>query len=184
MSQELSDTIRSEIHSSGKRLLTIAKNTGVALSALREFMDGADMHLTTASRIAAYLGLELKPSLERIRATKQPANASTPRKGPAKKVRPMKARGEIVEDQATRAYFRRYGESAQQPNRKATKLFEQDGKRYIRLSNSSGPLATYRITSRTGGGWKLSYVEEKHEGEIQYAALPRSTSSRIPAATA
>ena len=167
MSQELSDTIRSEIHSSGKRLPTIAKKTGVALSALSEFMDGADMHLTTASRIADYLGLELKPSVERIRATKQPANAAPPRKGPVKKGRTLKPRVEAVEDQAKRAYFRRYGDSAQQPNRKATKLFEQDGKHYIRLSSVDGPLATYRLTPRTAGGWKLSYVDEKHEVEIQ-----------------
>jgi hypothetical protein len=167
MSQELSDTIRSEIHSSGQRLPTIAKKTGVALSALSEFMDGADMHLTTASRIAAYLGLELRPSVERIRATKQPANAAPPREGPVKKGRTMKPRVEIVEDQAKRAYFRRYGDSAQQPNRKATKLFEQDGKHYIRLSSVDGPLATYRLTPRAGGGWALSYVDEKHEREIQ-----------------
>ena len=74
---------------------------------------------------------------------------------------------EQVEDQATRAYFRRYGASAQQPNRKATKVFEQNGKHYIRLSNVDGPLVTYRITQRTGDGWKLSYVVEKHEGEIK-----------------
>lgn len=43
------------------------------------------------------------------------------------------ARAELVEDQATRAYFRRYGDSAQQPNRKATKVFEQDRKHHIRL---------------------------------------------------
>jgi hypothetical protein len=167
MSEEMSSTIRSAIQNSGKRLPTIAKKTGVAVSALTEFMDGADLHLTTASKIAAYLGLELKPSAERIRATKQPANAAPPRKGPVKKGRTMKPRVEIVEDQAKRAYFRRYGDSAQQPNRKATKLFEQDGKHYIRLSNVNGPLATYRITNRPGGGWKLSYVDEKHEGEIQ-----------------
>jgi hypothetical protein len=84
-----------------------------------------------------------------------------------KKGRTMKPRAELVEDQATRAYYRRYGDSAQQPNRKATKVFEQDGKHYIRLSSVNGPLATYRITQGTGGGWKLSYVAEKHEGEIQ-----------------
>jgi|SRR5688572_20096677 hypothetical protein len=167
MSQELSDTIRCEIHSSGKRFSTIATKTGVALSALSEFMDGADMHLTSASKIAAYLGLELKPSIERLRATKQPANAAPPRKGPGKKGRTMKPNAMRVEDQATRAYFRRYGDSAQQPNKKGTKLFAQNGKHFIRLSNSNGPLATYRITPGTGGGWKLSYVEEKHEGEIQ-----------------
>jgi hypothetical protein len=75
--------------------------------------------------------------------------------------------GKRLPDQATRAYFRRYGDSAQMPNRKATKVFEQDGKHYIRLSSANGPLATYRITPGTGGGWKLSYVTEKHEGAIQ-----------------
>ena len=79
----------------------------------------------------------------------------------------MKPRVELVEDQATRAYLRRYGDSAQQPNRKATKVFEQDGKHYIRLSNVNGPLATYRITHHTRGAWRLSYVDEKHEREIQ-----------------
>ena len=79
----------------------------------------------------------------------------------------MEPRAELVEDQATRAYLRRYGDGAQQPNRKATKVFEQDGKHYIRLASVNGPLATYRINQRTGGGWKLSYVVEKHEGEIQ-----------------
>ena len=53
------------------------------------------------------------------------------------------------------------------PENNDTKIFQQDGKYYIRLSSSIGPLATYRITPGTGGGWKLSYVAEKHEGEIQ-----------------
>jgi hypothetical protein len=168
MSQEMSETIRSAIQNSGKRLPTIAKRTGVAVSALTEFMDGADMHLTTASRIAAYLGLELKPSVQRKRVARRLAVVTPPRKVPAfKKSRTTKPKVELVEDQATHAYFRRYGDSAQQPNRKATKVFEQDGKHYIRLSSANGPLATYRITQKTGGGWTLSYIDEKHEGEIQ-----------------
>ena len=168
MSHEISETIRTAIQKSGKRLPTIAKKTGVAVSALTEFMDGADMHLTSASRIAAYLDLELKPIAKRNRGAIQPANVTPSPKVPiVKKGRTMKPRAELVEDQATRAYFRRYGGSAQQPNRKATKVFEQDGKHYIRLSSANGPLATYRITPGTGGGWKLSYVAEKHEGEIQ-----------------
>ncbi|MEX2308597.1 MAG: hypothetical protein WD738_13430 [Pirellulales bacterium] len=79
----------------------------------------------------------------------------------------MKPRVELVEDQATRAHLRRYGDGAQQPDRNATKVFEQDGKHYIRLSNVNDPQATYRITNRPGGGLRLSYVDEKHEGEIQ-----------------
>jgi hypothetical protein len=168
MSEELSSTIRSAIQNSGKRLPTIAKKTGVAMSALTEFMDGADLHLTSASKIAAYLGLELKPSVQRKRVTKRPLKVIPPRKVQVfKKGRTIKPRVEVVEDQATRAYFRRYGDSAQQPNRKATKVFEQDGRHYIRLSNVDGPLATYRITNRPGGGCRLSYVDEKHEREIQ-----------------
>jgi hypothetical protein len=100
--------------------------------------------------------------------TKPPVKVIPRRKAQVfKKGRTMKPRVELVEDRATRAYFRRYGDSAQQPNRKATKVFEQDGKHYIRLSNVNGPLATYRITHHTGGAWRLSYVDEKHEREIQ-----------------
>ena len=80
MSEELSSTIRSAIQNSGKRLPTIAKKTGVAMSALTEFMDGADLHLTSASKIAAYLGLELKPSVQRKRVTKRPLKVIPPRK--------------------------------------------------------------------------------------------------------
>jgi hypothetical protein len=168
MSHEISETIRTAIRNSGKRLVTIAKKTGVAVSALTEFMDGADMHVTSASRIAAYLDLELKPIAKRKRGALRPAKVTPSRKDSiVKKGSRMKPRAELVEDQATRAYFRRYGDSAQQPNRKATKVFEQNGKHYIRLSSANGPLATYRITPGTGGGWKLSYVAEKHEGEIQ-----------------
>ena len=79
----------------------------------------------------------------------------------------MKPKVREIEEQATRTYFRRYGIGGQQPNIKATKMFEQDGKHYIRLSNDSGPLATYRVMKKTGGGWRLSYVDEKHEGEIE-----------------
>jgi hypothetical protein len=168
MSEEMSSTIRTAIQNSGKRLATIAKKTGVAVSALTEFMDGADIHLTSATRIAAYLDLELKPIAKRKRGAIQSAKVTPSGKDSiVKKGRTMKPRVELVEDQATRAYFRRYGESAQQPNRKATKVFEPDGKHYIRLSSANGPLATYRIMPGTGGGWKLSYVAEKHEREIQ-----------------
>lgn len=59
MSEELSNTIRSAINSSGKKLPTVAKKADVKLSALTEFMDGADIHLTSASKLATYLGLDL-----------------------------------------------------------------------------------------------------------------------------
>jgi hypothetical protein len=60
MPKELADTLRLAIRKSGLPLLTIAQATGVAVSTLSEFMAGADMRLTNASKIAAYLGLSLK----------------------------------------------------------------------------------------------------------------------------
>jgi hypothetical protein len=60
MSEELANTIRAAVNSSGRQLPAIAKETGVEESALTEFMDGADIHLTTATKIAACVGLELK----------------------------------------------------------------------------------------------------------------------------
>jgi hypothetical protein len=59
MSEELANTIRAAVNGCGKRLPTIAKKADVELSALTEFMDGADIHLTTASKLAVYLGLDL-----------------------------------------------------------------------------------------------------------------------------
>ena len=73
----------------------------------------------------------------------------------------MEPRIEFVEDQATRAYFRRFGSKAPTPNRKLSKLFEKEGKHYIRLANEERALATYRIAHRSGGGWRLTFVEEK-----------------------
>lgn len=60
MPKELADTLRDAIRKSGLPLLTLAKETGVAVSTLSEFMAGADMRLANASKIAAYLGLSLK----------------------------------------------------------------------------------------------------------------------------
>lgn len=64
MPKEMADILRVAIRKSGKPLLTIATDTGVAVSTLSEFMAGADMRLSNASKIAAYLGLELKRKLE------------------------------------------------------------------------------------------------------------------------
>lgn len=60
MAKELAEVLRVAIRKSGQPLLTIAKGTGVGVATLSEFMDGADMRLATASKIAAYLGLELR----------------------------------------------------------------------------------------------------------------------------
>jgi len=60
MAKELAEMLRDAIRKSGEPLLTIAKATGVGVSSLSEFMNGADMRLANASKIAAYLGLELR----------------------------------------------------------------------------------------------------------------------------
>lgn len=60
MPQDLAEVLRAAIRKSELPLLTIAKETGVGVATLSEFMDGADMRLATATKVAAYLGLELK----------------------------------------------------------------------------------------------------------------------------
>lgn len=60
MAKDMADTLRAAIKASGLPLLTIAQATGVGVASLSEFMSGADMRLKNASKIAAYLGLELK----------------------------------------------------------------------------------------------------------------------------
>jgi hypothetical protein len=141
MSQEISETIRTAIQTSGKRLATIAKKTGVAVSALTEFMDGADMHVTSASRIAAYLGLELKPSVKRKRGAMQAAKVTPSRKvSIVKKGKTLKPRAEIVEDQATRAYIRRYGDSAHSPTERRPRFSSR-----MESTTSDFPAPTVRL---------------------------------------
>jgi hypothetical protein len=62
MTNELAAVLRSAIRRSKLPLLTIANDTGVAVSTLSEFMAGSDIRLKTASKIAAYLKLKLKTS--------------------------------------------------------------------------------------------------------------------------
>lgn len=67
MPKDMADVLRKAIDSSGLPLLTIAQETGVSPATLSEFMAGADMRLSTASKIAEYLKLELKPRPTRRR---------------------------------------------------------------------------------------------------------------------
>jgi len=60
MPKLLAEILRDAIRNSGQPLLMIAKAAGVAVSTLSEFMSGADMRLSNAEKIAAYLGLELR----------------------------------------------------------------------------------------------------------------------------
>lgn len=60
MPKDMAETLRTAITKSGQPLLTIAQDTGVSVSLIWAFMQGGDMRLKNASKIAAYLGLELK----------------------------------------------------------------------------------------------------------------------------
>jgi hypothetical protein len=58
--RDLADKLRAAVRKSRKPLLTIADDTGIGVATLSEFMAGADMRLSTASKLAAYLKLDLK----------------------------------------------------------------------------------------------------------------------------
>lgn len=60
MSKEMAETLRAAIVNSGKSANEIAKETGVPQPTITRFLAGADMRVSRASKIAAYLGLELK----------------------------------------------------------------------------------------------------------------------------
>ena len=67
MPKLIAEILRDAIRNSGQPLLTIAKAAGVAVSTLSEFMSGADMRLSNAEKIAAYLGLEPRTEKKRRR---------------------------------------------------------------------------------------------------------------------
>lgn len=60
MPADLAEKLRDAITKSGKSYLAIAKETGVPVSRVWDFMNGGDMRLTNASKIATHLGLELR----------------------------------------------------------------------------------------------------------------------------
>lgn len=60
MPKDIADKLRDAITKSGESNLAIAKATGVPVSRIWDFMNGGDMRLKNASKIASYLGLELK----------------------------------------------------------------------------------------------------------------------------
>lgn len=60
MPKELADILRAAIRDSGLSEIEIARRTGVPQSRINDFMNGGDMRLTNAGKIARYLGLELK----------------------------------------------------------------------------------------------------------------------------
>lgn len=62
MSEEMADALRKAIRDSGKSANALADETGVPQPTITRFLNGADMMLSTAQRIASHLGLELVKS--------------------------------------------------------------------------------------------------------------------------
>lgn len=61
MPKQLADTLRNAIRNSGLSANKLADETGVPQPTITRFLAGADMKLATAEKIAARLGLELRP---------------------------------------------------------------------------------------------------------------------------
>lgn len=60
VTKELADTLRTAIQKSGLSANELAAKTGVKQTTISGFLRGRDMRLSNATRIAIYLGLELK----------------------------------------------------------------------------------------------------------------------------
>lgn len=60
MSKTLANALKAAIIASGKSANEIAKATEIPQPTITRFLQGADMRLSRAEKIAQYLGLELK----------------------------------------------------------------------------------------------------------------------------
>jgi ribosome-binding protein aMBF1 (putative translation factor) len=60
MSKEMADRLRSAICASGLSANELANKNGVPQTTISRFLRGKDMGIHRASKLAAYLGLELK----------------------------------------------------------------------------------------------------------------------------
>lgn len=60
MKAKLDDALRKAIQNSGLSANELARRTGVPQPTITRFLAGADMRLSTAAKIAAYLGLSLR----------------------------------------------------------------------------------------------------------------------------
>jgi plasmid maintenance system antidote protein VapI len=58
--KSIGDVLREAIKGTGKSAEKIAVVTGVPRPTITRFLAGADMRLSTAEKLAAYLGYELK----------------------------------------------------------------------------------------------------------------------------
>jgi predicted transcriptional regulator len=61
MSEQMAQQLRKLVNDSGKSILSIAKECGVTQSRLFYFMEGKDIRLQTAQKLADYFGLVLVP---------------------------------------------------------------------------------------------------------------------------
>jgi hypothetical protein len=59
----LTDQLREFIRGCGKTISAIAEATKIPQPMLSRFLNGKDMRMMTASKLATYLGLELRPIL-------------------------------------------------------------------------------------------------------------------------
>lgn len=60
VSKQMADKLREAIRASGKSALALSKLTGVAQPRISEFLNGRDIKLTTAQKLADHFGLVLK----------------------------------------------------------------------------------------------------------------------------
>lgn len=60
MTHDMGEILREAIRKSGLSANQLAKETGVKQTTISKFLRGGDMGLARASKIAAYLGLELR----------------------------------------------------------------------------------------------------------------------------
>lgn len=61
----LSDQLRMAIQQSGKSATALAKDCGIPQPMLTRFINGLDVRLATADKLAAYFGLELRPAVRK-----------------------------------------------------------------------------------------------------------------------
>lgn len=62
MSDDMANDLRNAVAASGQSANEIAKACGIPQTTLSRFLRGEEMSIGRAAKIAAYLGLELKPS--------------------------------------------------------------------------------------------------------------------------
>lgn len=60
MSKEMAEVLREAIRKSGLSALALSKETGVSQPTITQFLRGFDLRLSTAQKLAKFLGLELR----------------------------------------------------------------------------------------------------------------------------